>query len=179
LDRSITSFPTSLPSVARDGLAGPNAGRVSAPEFLRDFARHGFGRLSPCNGPRAAKTWRRARNGVTLPATLTSGVHAPQRQKGGVDLLHLPLCALTFLIQLPGLLRTSRPPVSQAGDDRRPVSCSCPNDARFQKRTSERSTAEIVEPSGAKTSWDDVAKCLQNMVARDGVEPPTPAFSGL
>jgi hypothetical protein len=46
------------------------------------------------------------------------------------------------------------------------------NDARFQKRTSERSTAEIVEPTGAKTRWDDVAMCLQNMVARDGVELP-------
>ena len=29
-----------------------------------------------------------------------------------------------------------------------------------------------MEPIGAKTRWDDVAKCLQNMVARDGVEPP-------
>ena len=37
----------------------------------------------------------------------------------------------------------------------------------------------IVEPIGAKTKWDDVAKCLQNMVARDGVERPTAAFSGL
>ena len=37
----------------------------------------------------------------------------------------------------------------------------------------------IVEPIGAKTRRDDVAKCLQNVVARDGVEPPTPAFSGL
>jgi len=37
----------------------------------------------------------------------------------------------------------------------------------------------IVEPIGAKTRWDDDAKCLQNMVARDGVEPPTPAFSVL
>ena len=33
--------------------------------------------------------------------------------------------------------------------------------------------------SPAKTMWDEAAKCLQNMVARDGVEPPTPAFSGL
>ena len=35
------------------------------------------------------------------------------------------------------------------------------NDARFQKRTSERSTAEIVEPTGAKNGRDDGAKSLK------------------
>jgi hypothetical protein len=42
------------------------------------------------------------------------------------------------VLQLPGLLRTSRPPVSQAGDDRRPVSCSCPNDGTTRDFKRER-----------------------------------------
>jgi len=41
---------------------------------------------------------RSSRHGVTLPATLTFGVQAPQGGERGVDLLHLPLCALTFLL---------------------------------------------------------------------------------
>jgi hypothetical protein len=30
-----------------------------------------------------------------------------------------------------------------------------------------------------KHAWDKVAKPTENMVAREGVEPPAPAFSGL
>src|SRR5207302_165865 len=34
-------------------------------------------------------------------------------------------------------------------------------------------------PNGTRTAGTSNAKLSENMVARDGVEPPTPAFSGL
>ena len=43
----------------------------------------------------------------------------------------------------------------------------------------EREGLRVFREHRGKHAWDKVAKPTENMLAREGVEPPTPAFSGL